>query len=264
MDSWYEPNKEVNFNADCRLPEEVTIWLAGLRLLYNVPFPYLAPDERMLSPESIAFFCVDETWIDALTDGALSIGRNTAKDAQRDFYSAPLARTDADEALAQPRIRKTHKKRRVLMKTQTSTGSLSGFIIRSQIVSHWRGIEVTASAGKTPLTILRMEALSDELMICIFDGKPDSVTFTEPTEALHFGTRDNKRIINVRSIEEGKIGKPAGTCAVPHDENGRVKVLELTKNLQKILGSGELNSAHLALEMLSVADICSFKEGVKP
>ena len=52
-------------------------WFANLAMLEGVPFNYLVPDERMLPPESIRFFHVDQDWIDALIDGAFSIGRAT-------------------------------------------------------------------------------------------------------------------------------------------------------------------------------------------
>jgi hypothetical protein len=45
-------------------------------VLHGVPFNYLVPDEGMPSPESIRFFYLDMNWVDALLDGAFSIGRN--------------------------------------------------------------------------------------------------------------------------------------------------------------------------------------------
>jgi hypothetical protein len=49
-------------------------------LFKGVPLFYLAADERMLPAESIRFFHVDQSWLTALIDGALSIGRVTASD----------------------------------------------------------------------------------------------------------------------------------------------------------------------------------------
>ena len=57
------------------LPGDVLAWFGNLAMLQGVPFSYLVPDERMLPPESIRFFHVDQNWIDALIDGAFSIGR---------------------------------------------------------------------------------------------------------------------------------------------------------------------------------------------
>src|SRR5262245_19805440 len=61
------------------LPELLSRWLGRLRLLKGVPFNYLIPDEGMLPPESIRFFYLDMNWVDALLDGAFSIGRNLTK-----------------------------------------------------------------------------------------------------------------------------------------------------------------------------------------
>src|ERR1700677_2666292 len=60
------------------LPPELKLWLTRLMLLYGAPFNALAPDEGMLPPESIRFFYLDLSWVDALIDGAFSIGRNLA------------------------------------------------------------------------------------------------------------------------------------------------------------------------------------------
>ena len=60
------------------LPDDVVTWFGSLAGLHGVPFSYLVPDERMLPPESIRFFHLDPNWIDALIDGAFSIGRAAA------------------------------------------------------------------------------------------------------------------------------------------------------------------------------------------
>ncbi|MFL5804865.1 MAG: hypothetical protein ACJ8CR_24365, partial [Roseiflexaceae bacterium] len=57
-----------------QLPSGIVAWFDNLRLLRGVPFNYLMPDERMLPPESIRFFQVDPQWIEALVDGAWSLG----------------------------------------------------------------------------------------------------------------------------------------------------------------------------------------------
>src|SRR5258708_35921884 len=58
------------------IPEDTKTWLGRLTLLYGVPFQYLVPDERMRAAESLRFFYVDPLWMEALLDGALSIGRS--------------------------------------------------------------------------------------------------------------------------------------------------------------------------------------------
>ena len=45
-------------------------------MLQGVPLNYLVPHLQMLKKESLRFFYIDTTWIGALLDGALSIGRS--------------------------------------------------------------------------------------------------------------------------------------------------------------------------------------------
>ena len=53
---------------------EVISWLSRLRMLDGVPFQYIVPSEEMLPDNSIRFFHIDRNWLDALVDGALSVG----------------------------------------------------------------------------------------------------------------------------------------------------------------------------------------------
>src|SRR3954447_18760906 len=62
-------------------PDSAGRWLARLCLLGGLPFDHLVPDARMLPPESMRFFFVDQNWLDALVDGALSIGATADQEA---------------------------------------------------------------------------------------------------------------------------------------------------------------------------------------
>ncbi len=62
-------------------PEDLNAFLSQLQLLINVPVNYLIPDIKMLPPESMRFFYYDQNWIDALLDGAYSIGRSPSQDS---------------------------------------------------------------------------------------------------------------------------------------------------------------------------------------
>jgi hypothetical protein len=52
----------------------------SLRLLENVPFVHLVTDARVLPPEPIRFSYIDPNYLDALCDGAASIGIQTSRD----------------------------------------------------------------------------------------------------------------------------------------------------------------------------------------
>lgn len=133
-------------------------FLTNLSKLAGIPFHYLVSDPRMLPPESIRFFTLDGNWMNALLDGALSVGR-------------PIGFSPATAPPA-------------------SGSPVSGFLLRSAVIAAWPQVEVNAYDGATPanlLTPIRLEVLAPGLMLGLFQGQIASVTFAEPPEGLHFG-----------------------------------------------------------------------------
>jgi hypothetical protein len=63
-----------------RVPRDIRLWLARLRLLEAVPFSHLVADATLLPTESIRFFHLDRGWTDSLVEGALSVGTVTTSD----------------------------------------------------------------------------------------------------------------------------------------------------------------------------------------
>lgn len=166
-------------------PDYIVKWLAGLRLLNGVPFQYLVPDESMLPPESLRLFYVDPNWIEALLDGAFSIGRSTTGEMQMDAGHLAAARP-----LAAAAARTLRPNRRVLSGYANTTGEVTGFLLRSQVVSGWPRLDVNGyadAAGDTEIPKLRMCRLSDDTLICLFDGAVQMVAIHEPPEQLHSG-----------------------------------------------------------------------------
>lgn len=185
-------NQGAQLPAD--MPENLARWLDGLRLLEHVPFNYLVPDERMLPSESIRFFQVDELWLEAILDGVFSIGRVP--------YKAPY---------------KPHK---------PAHPNLSGFLLRSEVVSGWPDLIVDAydqspdgdedlSGNRLPL--LRMARVSSNIMLCLFDGLIKTVDIHLRPEAFHYGLVSCK-YKDLRDIDgteaENKQGNP-GTGGLP-------------------------------------------------
>jgi hypothetical protein len=70
---------------------------------------------------------------------------------------------------------------------------LTGFLLRSLIVEGWQGLEMKASGVDAngnpvdPLEPLRIDRLSPDIMICIFNGKVTGIEIKQPPEGLHFG-----------------------------------------------------------------------------
>jgi hypothetical protein len=70
---------------------------------------------------------------------------------------------------------------------------LTGFLLRSDLVEGWQGLEMKASGVDRqgnridPLLALRIDRLSPEIMLCLFNGKVTEIEIKQPPEGLHFG-----------------------------------------------------------------------------
>lgn len=145
--------------------QQVVDWLALLGRLNGVPFHYLVPDAGMLPPESLRFFQVDPGWIEALLDGAFSLGH------------APGGGAAAAVPVPRPAL-------------TTGPSPVSGFLLRSAVVSGWPGLEAYAfadPAGETALAPVRLERLAPSVLLGLYAGTLARVDLREPGEALHFG-----------------------------------------------------------------------------
>jgi len=147
----------------------IETWLRRLRRLNGVPFNYLVPSERMLPNESIRFFNVDFNWLFALIEGACSIGQSSELD-------------DALHALTAPRLR-------AAAAGEQPPDAASGFLLRSQVVAGWPKLEIVAhdAAGAELTDILRMERISDSILLFLVQGRIDRVIIREPAIGIHFG-----------------------------------------------------------------------------
>ena len=157
------------------LPSSVSDWLDDLKLLKGLPFNYLVPDEELLPAESIRFFQLDKLWIESLLDGAFSIGRVTSSDHALD---TAIAATE----------------------TALTAAPVSGFILRSEVVSGWPGMQVegydvtpTVGHEADPLSdsdkinVIRQERLSKNVLLCFFEGDLQTLDLHLKPEVLHFG-----------------------------------------------------------------------------
>ena len=167
-------------NTAAPLPTSVSDWLFGLNKLEGVPFNYLVPEEELLPLESIRFFKLNKAWMYALQEGALSIGRVTGKDKDHEVEDV-IVNVFADRL----------KDRKVSMEVVT------GFILRSEAVSGWPGMQIEAynkklenneiASDDNKLKILRNANLSPNVKICLFAGELQTLSLHLKPEALHFG-----------------------------------------------------------------------------
>jgi hypothetical protein len=185
-------------DGDHVVPGELRRFLARLRLLHDVPFSYLVPDADLLPIESIRFFYIDRAWTDALIQGVLSIGTITTADRAQLEAVYPKIRDDVDEA--ERTIRQPEGEERL----QGPGGTITGFLMRSRVVSGWPNLHVrayardvlkddalTTEAESNPerMKVLRMERLAPAVLLVLFDGVPAVIHIEEPRQGIQFGVR---------------------------------------------------------------------------
>jgi hypothetical protein len=174
-------------------PPYLDAFLAHLRLLVGVPFQYLIPDARLLPDESIRFFYLDRSWTDRLVDGALAVGQvGTREQAHVQAHAPAVHRwVDDSEALVRDLQRRWidnyADEKRNPQRPPAPADTVTGFLLRSALVSGWPHLEVRAFAGGNPLPTLRLERLSPGVLIVLWRGVPDRVELEEPHHGVQFG-----------------------------------------------------------------------------
>lgn len=167
---------------------QIIEWLTQVHMLRGVPFSYLVPDLAMLPAESIRFFQLDDNWVEALMDGAFSLGFCGVTEGAR-------ARFHPLRASAARRARSGAARRGMLGRAASpapAAEAVSGFLLRSALVAGWPGLEVRAYAdidGTQPLDLIRFEIVAPSVMLCLIAGTCLRVDFQEPGEAIHSGVR---------------------------------------------------------------------------
>ena len=207
--------------TDDKVAAHIFEWLASLKLLHGVPFNYMVPDEQMLPQESIRFFHLDINWVNALVDGAYSIGRNEVPAGGVSSLTNNVA--DAFYADVHKLSNQGARSKRLDhlgLKTDVSGETLetvTGFLLRSEVVSGWKGLQVNAfddshypnNPENNPLQtlpLLRLEHLSDQVLLGIFEGDIYQLDIHEPSEGLHFGfDLDNNDLLS-KSLRNPKDG----------------------------------------------------------
>lgn len=193
-------------------------WLGELMLLHPVPFDNLVPDERLLPIESIRFFYVDFNWLAAAVDGALSLGLESSRHTSFARLTRDIVFDAALRALAVVR----DKRRGIPVGTSpTPPAVISGFLLRSALVSGWPTLAVRAKdEGGAKLDILRMDHLSANVLFCLFDGVPDTIELSQPQETLAFGTEGAN--VALRRIPADAAGPELPVLPI-RDPTGRQK-----------------------------------------
>jgi hypothetical protein len=248
------------------LPDIVTLWLSRLKLLYGVPFNYLVPNEQMLPLESLRFFYLDMNWINHIVDGAFSIGRTCSKQQTIDAgLFGQLQNAAHPVTLNQRRQRKSQRF------AANAVQQYTGFLLRSQVVAGWPNVQVNGYAVaddiSTEIKKLRMDRLSSDCIICIFDGEIKQVAIHEPPEQLHCGIEINSPPYSTtlravtgdrpgsQFLTDPKGGPPTAVIPMRADAQTLLVAQAATSILTKLntdfsQGIQDFTSAEFALEMI--------------
>jgi hypothetical protein len=218
---------------DDALPGTVLGWLTQLSRLNGVPLAYLVPDERLLPVESIRFVQVDRQWIRHLLDGAFSIGRLSAADAELDrtFAAVPLA--------------------------PVATGAL----IRSDLVAGYPGLLIDGYAStdqSRPLALARMERLTPSILLCLFDGVLARLDIHQQPESLHFAVELPAEGSFGKSLRDSTGAPGPSTSPLPIGPGGRLPIAVLAAAMATALGVPALGSGDFARQMIEAAERVSF------
>jgi hypothetical protein len=241
-----------------QVPDSINNWFESLRTLQGLPFNYLVPDETMLPIESLRFFWVDPFWVGALLDGAFSIGRVTHNDRQADIENSKVL-----QALWKRPV--------------------TGVLIRSAAVSGWPDLLIDGLnaifSDEQPhpdaiLPLLRLERLSAEVIICLFDGEALTIDIHQKPETLHFGLDSPdqthkdyyKKLRNTTGIEAGLEVSPipwqggnAASRIIDMQSFGEMIKNKLASNPSQ--PAPAFTSAQFALEMIEGVQKVRFSFG---
>ncbi len=243
--------------------------VAAWRLLHDVPYAYLVPADTMLPAESIRFFHLDPGWLDTLTEAALALGTDPPTWQVRAPRMLPAARRSVLGSMRQ--VREVRRGRIVVgdgpadlpwppaqqSDDPVEEPPVTGFLLRSALVSRWRGLQIRAwttaavPSGADPaqlaaqhpervVPILRLERLSPGVLIVLFGGVPRLVWLEEPHHGVQLGVdvaavipdipartgKDIQRLYSVAVRDEE--GRPTGQVVpVPMREGARPGVLDV-------------------------------------
>lgn len=213
----------------------ISAWFTQLSLLQGVPFNYLVPDARLLPKEAIRFCQIDHLWLSCLLDGAFSIGR---------VSSTMLARD------------------RALMQSSNSpltspSGSISGILLRSDVVAGWPGLQVAArDSSGNDLTELRADRLSPDVMLCLFDGAINSVAIQQKPETLHCGLDQDGTIppsyYKILRDNQGIEQETLKLSSIPWQQEARrtINIASLAQSIQQLTSTTPFTAAQFALQMI--------------
>jgi hypothetical protein len=224
------------------LPDYVTYALARMRLLQGIPFQYLVPNPGLLPEGSVRFFFLDPAWLGQLVAGALAVGG----DGAREQAQATAARDALVFGLQLSVVRDVERGRVTLAdlppealadapEDAEADALVTGFVLRSSLVSGWPGLQVRAFASDDPqlippgadpaeleqahpelvIPILRLEQLAPSVLLVLFGGVPRLIWLEEPHHGVQFGVDSANGGLEIPLRDEQGEQVGSQTVAVP-------------------------------------------------
>ncbi len=227
-------------------------WFDKKSLLDEIPMNYILPDKGYLPEESIRFFAIDENWIECMLYGAFSIGGYLRKS---DYRKSGETEDEFNQRVKNTTLKQFHK-------LSTKKGKRSGVLIRSQLVSGWPDLLIEGFEQipvkhddilKNPLTLLRKDYLSPDVMLCIFEGTLQTADVFIQPQGLHFGADLKKN-----GGYEKELYFSTAVIQIPFKDtsNTIIHMSGLKNTLARLYNKAveEITSADLGMELIDGAN----------
>lgn len=246
---------------------EISDWLGQLKNLSGLPFQYLVPDaENMLPDNSIRFFYIDRDWTRCLIDGACSIGRTISADLIQDEGQMQVVDAHAEQSARQLRRKQPGSKN--VANEQRSDGAITGFLLRSEVITHWPGLEIEAysSPSNSPrhrLALINMNKPSSNVLMCLFDGEIQRVDIYQPGEGIHYGVDASDGGITLRDPRTGRVSDKVVKIKFRQESKESIGVIDVASLAGEIraqfgIDKKSFTAAQFGLAMISGAERVNF------
>lgn len=155
-------------------------WVYNKMYLLDIPAHYLIPDPTFLPIESLRFFHIDDTWVDCLLDGALSVANHLDRDS--DWIRAAIKAT-LNVYLSTP------------VDGIVPQIPSCGFILRSEVVKVMPDMRITVewsnkdASGHERHEICRYTRMDDQTIMGLFDRpfeELEGITLAQPPHQQNF------------------------------------------------------------------------------
>lgn len=231
-------------NSENPFPESIIDWLAQLILLHHIPFNNLVADENLLPNESLRLFYLDKNWTNALLDGALSIGIHSERDLMLQQAMNDIIRRETNKKLSP----QTTDNQAIQL------GTISGLLLRSSIVSNYKGLEIMAfEENETLVNTLRIERLASNILFVLFDTVPTKIEIKAPSESRILAIVNNEIPLRQLENEVGKITDTVFKVENTHFKDVEKRVLNITALQQSIatqFGKINLSPSEFGIQLM--------------